>query len=137
MSPEQVVRWLQSVYERLPVGTCGGCTDCALRCAGEVPMLAAEYQAICQHLQNQDQSVPTLPPRRPGQMMPPCRFLEEASRLCVIYPVRPLICRLFGVVEWLPCPMGKQTAAVEDGLNLMHRYAELGPHPFSYWHGQR
>jgi len=134
---QQVTEWLHSVYERLPVGICDGCTDCALRCAGEVPMVAAEYHAIRQYLDNQGQPVPPRRQRRWGQMMAPCRFLAEDSRLCTIYPVRPLICRLFGLVEWLPCPTGKQTAVVNDGLDLMRRYAELGPHPFSFWQQQR
>ena len=96
-------------------------------------MLAAEYQAIRQYLDNQGQSIPPQPQRRPGEMMPACRFLDEDTRLCKIYPVRPLICRLFGLVEWLPCLTGKQTARLKDGRDLMRRYAELEPRPFSYW----
>lgn len=134
---EQVAQWLRSVYKRLPVGICDGCTDCALRCAGEVPLLAAEYQAIRQYLDNQGQAVPPQPEQRRGQMMAPCRFLDKESHLCTIYPVRPLICRLFGLVEWLPCPTGKQSAEVTDALELMRQYAEVGPRPFSLWQQQQ
>ena len=136
MSAEQAEDWLRWVYQRLPVGDCHGCTDCARRCAGAVPMLAGEYQAICQCLDDHCQPIPPEPVRQPEQMMPPCRFLDQQSRLCSIYPVRPLICRLFGLVEWLPCPTGKRSVVVSDGLELMRRYAELGPRPFSYWHQQ-
>ncbi len=97
-------------------------------------MLATEYQAICQYLDNHCQPVPPEPGRQPEEMMAPCRFLNQQTRLCIIYPVRPLICRLFGLVEWLPCPTGKQSALVGDGLGLMRRYAQLGPRPFSYWY---
>lgn len=33
-----------------------------------------------------------------------CPFL--ANRRCGIYPVRPLLCRLWGLVETMPCPFG-------------------------------
>lgn len=134
MSPEEVANWLRSAYQRLPVGGCHGCTDCASRCAGDIPMLAAEYETICQYLNAQGQLVPTKRGRRTGEMMAPCRFLNEEARLCIVYPVRPLICRLFGLVEWLPCPTGKQSAVLTDGVELMRCYAELGPCAFSYWH---
>ena len=32
-----------------------------------------------------------------------CRYLD-ASKRCTIYPVRPTICRLWGVTEDMPCP---------------------------------
>lgn len=34
-----------------------------------------------------------------------CPHLNEAKR-CNIYPVRPAICRMFGVAESMPCPWG-------------------------------
>lgn len=32
-----------------------------------------------------------------------CGFLRGRDNQCAIYPVRPLICRMFGVVEEMPC----------------------------------
>ncbi len=136
MNPEQVLKWLASVYQQLPVGSCDGCRDCASRCAGDVPMLSTEYQAIRQYLADEGQQIPPPPRRLSTQMMAGCRFLDRDSRWCVIYPVRPLICRLFGLVEWLPCPTGKQTMVLAEGWKLMRQYAELGPRPFTHWHEQ-
>lgn len=34
-----------------------------------------------------------------------CEALGPDGR-CMAYGIRPLICRLWGVVEWLPCPWG-------------------------------
>jgi hypothetical protein len=41
--------------------------------------------------------------RRTG-VMPPCPLLRKGG--CSVYAARPLICRLFGVVESMPCPHG-------------------------------
>lgn len=35
-----------------------------------------------------------------------CPMLDEARGLCSIYEQRPLICRLFGLVEGMRCPYG-------------------------------
>lgn len=35
-----------------------------------------------------------------------CPFRDEENRRCVIYPVRPMICRLMGVCDGLECPEG-------------------------------
>ncbi len=37
-----------------------------------------------------------------------CPYLENNT--CLIYPVRPLICRLMGITELLPCPEGCEPA---------------------------
>lgn len=34
-----------------------------------------------------------------------CPYLDEEKR-CMVYPVRPAICRMFGVSESMPCPWG-------------------------------
>ena len=36
-----------------------------------------------------------------------CPWLDPVSRMCRVYAVRPLVCRLFGLVPWLPCPIGR------------------------------
>ena len=37
-----------------------------------------------------------------------CPYLERGAGLCEVYASRPLICRLWGVAETLPCPHGCQ-----------------------------
>lgn len=53
-----------------------------------------------------------------------CGFLDRASGRCRIYPVRPVACRMFGVIKEMPCPHFPQAvrlsfpakAAVASGL---------------------
>ncbi|MEZ4501994.1 MAG: YkgJ family cysteine cluster protein [Dehalococcoidia bacterium] len=57
-----------------------------------------------------------------------CPYLERESGLCGVYPLRPLICRLWGVTESLPCQWGCEPervlsdvevgALIEDVLEL-------------------
>ena len=39
-----------------------------------------------------------------------CPYLDKNKR-CVIYPVRPFICRILGVIAPLPCPLKANTPA--------------------------
>jgi Fe-S-cluster containining protein len=42
-----------------------------------------------------------------GQTRPYCHFLSEQGE-CSVYALRPLMCRLFGVIKELECPHGCQ-----------------------------
>jgi hypothetical protein len=35
-----------------------------------------------------------------------CQFRDKLKNNCAIYPVRPLICKLFGVTRGMQCPQG-------------------------------
>lgn len=107
---------------------CNGCTRCRHRCTAGIPITRSEYEAIRDHLKS-------LPPRErdavlgqnkqcpwpgsPGHAYTACRFFDTRSGLCLVYPARPLVCRLFGHVEWLPCPIGKTGAPWRGGPALM------------------
>jgi len=54
-----------------------------------------------------------------------CRFLDMTTHQCAVYPARPLVCRILGHVEWMPCPIGRisKTAPAEISLKLMRTYA--------------
>ncbi len=82
-------------------GQCDGCTQCADKCAGPIAMWREEAEAIADFAaaNGVDLAGP------PDDEWQPCAFLDAASRQCLIYPVRPLVCRLFGIVPWLPCPL--------------------------------
>ena len=62
-----------------------------------------------------------------------CRFRDVGRGRCSIYPVRPLICRLFGHVDWLPCPIQRITAPVAGGRETMLRYAEAPRKTYEEW----
>ena len=68
-----------------------------------------------------------------GPFAPPCRFRDSEAGRCLIYAVRPLICRLFGLVEWLPCPLGRLDAVLSNGVEIMRWYATLHPRPYEHW----
>lgn len=51
-----------------------------------------------------------------------CPYVENDR--CLIYPVRPLICRLQGVVEKMPCPHSKSEKMLTDD-EIGKLFAEL------------
>jgi Fe-S-cluster containining protein len=55
----------------------------------------------------------------PSILESPCKHLNFAGR-CSIHPDRPLICRLYGMIERLRCPFGcEPVLSDEEGLRLM------------------
>jgi hypothetical protein len=61
-----------------------------------------------------------------------CRFRDVERARCSIYPVRPVVCRLFGHVEWLPCPIEK-VSAVAGGIAAMQRYGQAPQMTYEEW----
>jgi hypothetical protein len=62
-----------------------------------------------------------------------CLFYDVVHRGCLVYPARPLICRLFGRVEWLPCPLGRPLEQVGDGIEVIRAYARERRATFTEW----
>lgn len=62
-----------------------------------------------------------------------CVFYDMREKLCGIYPVRPLICRLMGHAEFLPCPIGRVKEWYPDAVRIMQEYAELELKRLSQW----
>jgi hypothetical protein len=97
---------------------------------GNLAITRAEFEAIHDYLGGGIYQ-PTL--RRAGEMAAACEFSDPDGPRCLIYPVRPLICRLFGIVEWLPCPRGRVPTLVPDGPRIMQRYRQLERKSFREW----
>lgn len=53
-----------------------------------------------------------------------CPFRDNKAKKCLIYPVRPTICRLMGVTKGMQCPNGN-TCEI-DGEKFLPRPEELG-----------
>ncbi len=51
-----------------------------------------------------------------------CLFLDCDTDLCLVYPARPLVCRLFGRVRHLPCPRELVPADL-DATRVLEAYA--------------
>ena len=130
MSHEEEARWLRETIDRLPMANCCGCDGCAARCMGGLAITRSEFEAICEYFGGPM----FMPAARAYQCMGAlCEFKERSSPRCIIYPVRPLICRLFGIVEWLPCPMGTVPTLVPDGPRVMQRYRQFERRTFREW----
>jgi len=96
--------WLDWAFSLLVSPTCDGCTACAAKCAGDLPVWREEAEAlVAAAAQAKVDLATTLSPTQEDQ---PCPFLDPATHLCRAYAVRPLVCRAFGLVPWLPCPLG-------------------------------
>ena len=67
-----------------------------------------------------------------------CRFRDMERGGCAVYPARPLICRLLGHVEWLPCPIDKvqKIANTTDALQLMREYAQIKRATLEEWESE-
>lgn len=93
---------LEALYDRVPNVKCKGhCQKC---CTG-IGMSRAEWRRML---------------RRGGPLGPPPRKLEDGGVLtteahcryltadgrCGVYDVRPMVCRLWGASESMPCPWG-------------------------------
>jgi len=127
---EDEAAFLCAVDARLPNADCFGCDGCARRCSGNLRITRTEFEAIRDYLDGGGW-LPVI--RRPNDMVAPCEFQEPGGTRCIIYPVRPLICRLFGLVEWLPCPHGRVRAQVADGPEIAAAYAGFERHSYREW----
>src|SRR5581483_6638235 len=100
---------------RIDQSPCNGCDECGTRCTAGIEILEEEFLAIRAELAE-------LPAEERGRVLgqeknvtvpgtdyayTACRFRDVERGRCFIYRARPLICRLFGHVEWLPCPIAK------------------------------
>jgi Fe-S-cluster containining protein len=143
---EQEILVLQARAEsEMELGVCAGCTACALRCASDVPASRAEWAAIQAYIQSQTeaeqahlaaiQSQDKTVDLGDGVTVQMCRYWDTENSLCAVYPVRPLVCRLLGHVEWMPCPIEKvsRPLPLAQSLQLMQAYARLERKTFDDW----
>ncbi len=127
-----------------PQDACEGCHQCGLRCTAGVQMAEDEFARIVDHLKTcdpgkalrvleQDKTVAWFE----DITVQGCLFCDVVRGSCLVYPVRPLVCRLFGRVEWLPCPLGKRLSQVHGGVDLMQTYARQRRATFQEWCAER
>jgi len=130
VSAREEAHFLRAVYASLPMDGCDGCAACARRCAGDLRITGTEFEAIGAYLDGGGW-FPNV--RTHAGMVAPCEFQRPNDAWCLVYGVRPLICRLFGLVEWLPCPVGRQPGAVPDGLRIIAAYAQFERRTWRQW----
>jgi hypothetical protein len=103
---------LDELYAELPTIACQG--KCAESC-GPVPMARLEWQRVCR-----------AGGERKGGPDLTCPYLEEER--CSVYAVRPTLCRLWGVVDAMPCPWGCEPERMltrAEGNEFLRRAAEI------------
>jgi hypothetical protein len=94
---ESIGAQLDALYAELPKLNCKG--KCWHSC-GPVLMAPGERERI---EREGGVKVPTYPPERHGQLMT-CPALERHR--CTVHAVRPMMCRLWGIADWMRCPDG-------------------------------
>jgi hypothetical protein len=105
-------------------------------------MLQPEFEAVRAYLtgpegeearrvEQQDKRLPY--PGTDDVFYTACRFRDAERGRCAVYPVRPAVCRMFGHVEWLPCPIERIRAPVAGGLDAMRRYGQAPQKTYEEW----
>jgi Putative zinc- or iron-chelating domain len=117
---------LQAIYDRIPaIPDCQG--KCWVSC-GPLEMSQRERQRIRQA------GVRITPPEQVRGMMSTfwCEALS-GDGLCRVYAMRPLVCRLWGAVEDMPCPVGcrpvPRMLTSEEGMRLVVESMDIGGDP--------
>lgn len=83
------------------------CINCG-ECCGVVPALPEEINVIRRYISDNGIS----PVKRADKTI--CPFRDDKHKKCLIYPVRPVVCRLFGVTKGImQCPNGN-SAEIDD-----------------------
>jgi ferredoxin len=126
---------------RIDQSPCDGCDECGTRCTAGIQVLQSEYEAARAELARLPvEEVGRVLGQEKRQPIPgteetyvACEFRDVDRGRCLIYPARPLICRLFGHVEWLPCPIFKVEKIVPDAVSLMQSYAAEPRKTFADW----
>ena len=52
-----------------------------------------------------------------------CPYLQ--NNRCIIYPVRPIVCRLQGVIKQLPCKYNNKILTEEEFLKIKNAFNKL------------
>lgn len=117
---------LQAIYNQIP-----GLPDCDGRCwttCGPISMSSRERRRL------RDTGTRITPWREAVSRMPGfwCDALTPDHR-CAVYELRPVVCRLMGAVESLPCPYGCQPDPAPlsdaDGVRLLNEAALVSGDP--------
>jgi Fe-S-cluster containining protein len=143
MSKDRLADLTERVLGQMDLSLCNGCDRCSLRCTEGVPMSRREFDDVCRLIESLPGSAAATAAAGPGRevdlgdgvFVRRCRFHDDDAGRCLIYPARPLVCRLMGHVEWMPCPIGAvpRTADTPLALELLRAYAEQERRTFDEW----
>jgi hypothetical protein len=111
-------RGLEKIYSRIPEFKC---QERCGECCGPVRWSLAEEIVIRDYIRRHG-----IEYRKMKSIMDYCPFLTEDKK-CSIYPVRPLVCRVYGVLENLRCPYIKpeKYMSLEEFFEMEKEIAKL------------
>ena len=99
----EVIRRLNGIYDLIPSFHCQHCQQCS----NPIIWFKAEEINIKEFLKLHHLSYLTYSDEEFGQNQLKCPYLSKNR--CMIYPVRPLVCRLQGLIPELFCPNNNST----------------------------
>jgi len=145
LPPSDYIELRARCEAQLELTVCNGCSACYLRCADGVQATRAEWRALQDY-------IAAAPPAKRAEIdavmaqdktvdlgdevtVSLCRYFDMDTRTCAVYPARPLVCRLLGHVEWLPCPIENVPRPLPTplALELMRAYAREERKTFAEW----
>jgi len=119
------------------LSVCNGCDDCGDRCLDGWECTREEFEALLGFAERCPDARAAC--RQPKEVLwgegtlRLCWFRDREGRRCSAYPVRPLVCRLFGHVDWLPCPTGRVIPLPGSGVAEAQAYANAPRRTFVGW----
>lgn len=106
LTPYQIRKELEMIYALIPDRV--DCKDNCAECCGLIYWTKAEEINIREYLKEHDMEYVNMGKeqgyRHFIEDMKPCPYLDKDTDRCKIYPVRPSVCRLYGLVEEMECP---------------------------------
>jgi len=129
---------------RLPMAVCDGCDGCGQRCTSGFPVSLEEaveaFAAFGRLPAAERRRVDSQPLQLPwpGDVdrianFHRCRFRDAEFGRCSIYASRPTVCRLFGHVDWLPCPIEAVRPERDEARQLWREYRDRELRTFEEW----
>ena len=93
------------------------CRNCG-NCCGVIPASNEEVNLIRDYLSRHPEVMSAI---GPTGIIAICPFHDALKGRCIIYPVRPIVCRLMGVVNGMTCPNGNSRNL--DGRKFLRGYS--------------
>lgn len=129
---------------RMHLEVCNGCDGCGLRCMDGFTVTQPEWEAAKAYVlkadprevarvARQEKTVPWPGAEDTGATVTYCRFRDMENDRCSVYSARPTICRLFGQVSWLPCPIDAVPEYPADGAAVWNEYRRFERRTFAEW----
>jgi uncharacterized protein len=111
----RTLKAIDAVHAALPTLACKG--SCHESC-GPIGMTKPEWERIIERLGHE--------PRGDASLV--CPMLGRATGRCRVYEERPTICRLWGLVRSMACPLGcvpSRWLSEREGHELLDRVARI------------